>query len=672
MRRDDPMTAEGRVARSGPRQVAAHGSRRLLLVGALVAVLAVAVAGCGSSGNSSSSSSTGSGSGSANNANVNAASLGTVLYGTLPAVGTPKPGGTITQGQLTGQTPTYIFPIVPGASTSTGTISFMTELFMPLYAGPTGAEPKVDYDLSAASGPPVASDGDKTFTIPLKTGLKWSNGTPITATDFLFEIALLKAAVTESPANWGQFVPGEFPLNVVSDSAPNDHTVVLHINKAYNPGFFLNNQLADTDNVFPIPSTDWNVTSANGPHVTNWQSPAVAKKIYDYLNKAGGSVATFATNPLWQDVSGPFKLKSFSATNSSYALTPNPDYGGTPKPVMSEVDVNTYTGFTSELNAMKSGGLDVMVGMDPSQLAEAPALKTQGITVFGGPSWGWFGGIINFKDTADHFDKVIAQPYVRDAIDYLIDQPGIVKGVYKGAAVTAYGPVPSAPTSPYTPPDAVTSPYPYNPASAVSLLKAHGWKVVPNGQTTCAKAGTAAGECGAGIPAGTPLTFTWANQPSSVSTTGALESEVISSEAKTAAGINIVLQTKTFNFLTSNYNDQNPGAAKYTSDWGVNNYGGLFEDYYPTQDGVDNPGGGFNLGDYSDPTANSLIHASVFGGDPAAVKTEAAYLTKSLPVFYLPDQDYLLAVSNKVGGPSPGWTAMTQQQWYPQYWYQTK
>jgi hypothetical protein len=105
----------------------------------------------------------------------------------------------------------------------------------------------------------------------------------------------------------------------------------------------------------------------------------------------------------------------------------------------------------------------------------------------------------------------------------------------------------------------------------------------------------------------------------------------------------------------------------------VNNYGGLFMDYYPTQDGVDNPGGGFNLGSYNDSTANGLIHASVFGGDQSAVKSEASYLTKSLPVFYFPAQDYLLAVNTKkVAGPPDGWTSMTQQQWFPQYWYQAK
>jgi peptide/nickel transport system substrate-binding protein len=236
--------------------------------------------------------------------------------------------------------------------------------------------------------------------------------------------------------------------------------------------------------------------------------------------------------------------------------------------------------------------------------------------------------------------------------------------------VPAYTEVPTAPFSPYAPASAGTPAFPFNPGKAVATLKAHGWNVVPGGRTTCTKPGTAANECGAGIPAGTPIAFVWANQPEAVSTTGALEAEVVASEARSAAGIDITLQTKTFNFLTSNYNDQNPAAAKYTNDWGVNNYGGLFTDYYPTAEGVWNVGGGFNLGDFADPTATSLMNQSVHSGNPNAIKVEAAYVQTHPPVWFMPDYDYLLAVNvNKVAGPPDGWTAMTQQQWFPQYWY---
>ncbi len=94
---------------------------------------------------------------------------------------------------------------------------------MPLYAGPSGAVPKVDYGLSAAN-PPQFSDGNKTVTIPLKPGLKWSNGEPMVANDVVFWFDLLKAAVKESAANWGQYTPGLIPDNVKSISTSGKYT----------------------------------------------------------------------------------------------------------------------------------------------------------------------------------------------------------------------------------------------------------------------------------------------------------------------------------------------------------------------------------------------------------------------------------------------------------------
>ena len=51
------------------------------------------------------------------------------------------------------------------------------------------------------------------------------------------------------------------------------------------------------------------------------------------------------------------------------------------------------------------------------------------------------------------------------------------------------------------------NPFPYSVSAAGNLLKSHGWNVVPGGISTCAKPGTGAGQCGAGMPAGTKLTF---------------------------------------------------------------------------------------------------------------------------------------------------------------------
>ncbi len=644
-------------ARSGGVAVtrARRGLMRGVSVTAAVAAGSLAIAACGG--------------GTAAVKNSTSQALGTSLYGTLPTPGTPASGGSITLGQISGQTPTYIFPITPGSFTNTQNGQLISDLFLPIYNGPNGAKPEDNTQLSLAA-PPVASNGDKTYTITLKQGFKWANGQPVDANDVVFGFDELLAAVKESPANWGQFVPGEFPLDVTSIKPTGKYTVQINLNKAYNPGFFLYNQLQDTNyGLFALPSTAWNIDKLGGPHL-DYTNPANAKKIYDFLNAQSQKLSTWATSPIWSDVDGPYKLSSFNPTSSAYTLVPNPNYGGSPKAKLT-LNVQTFTSSTAEFDALKSGTLDIG-GLDPSQLSQVPTLKKDGFTVFGGPSWGWFGGIINFKDTANDFNHVIAQQYIRGAIQSLIDAPAIIKAVYKGAAVNSYGPTPAAPLSPYTSTASTTPTYPYSPANAVKVLKAHGWAVHPGGQTVCAKAGTAANECGAGIPVGTPIKFVWANLPQSTSTTGIGESTILASTAKQDAGIDIELTSKTFNFLTSNYNDQNPAAAKYTNDWGVNNYGGLFMNYYPTQDGVWNPGGGFNLGDFNDPTANALIKASVFSANAKAVETENNYEAKAVPVFFFPDQDTLSVVTDKLGGPPASFTILTQQATQPQYWYLKK
>jgi peptide/nickel transport system substrate-binding protein len=633
----------------------------VLAAWSLAVVAALALAACGSSGN-------GGGGGGGGGGGRGGAAQGVKLYGSLPPVGAPTHGGTITVSQVTGATPTYIFPIVPGSQGSAYTVTFINDLFLPLYAGPNGSTPEIDYALSLANKP-IFSNGDKTVTIPMKSGFKWSDGKPVDANDLVFEIDLLKAAVKESPANWSQYTPGEFPTSVLSATAKGNN-VVLQLNKAYNPGFFLNNQLQTTGNVEPLPSTAWNIASAGGPHL-DYTNPANAKKIYDYLAHAGAQLSGFASNPLWKVVDGPFKLKDFSTTNSSYDLVPNPSYGGSPKPYASDISVQTYTGITPLLNALRTGSLDVGA-IDFSQLGQVNSLRSSGYSVFGYPPFGWFGALINFKDKTNHFDKIISQLYVRQALAHLINQPAYVSGIFKNAAVAAYGPVPSVPKTPYTPSNALTAPYPYSASTAVALLKSHGWKVVPNGQTTCAKPGTASNECGAGIPAGTPFKFTWYYTPASSSPSSGLESEAFASVAKQAAGVSIQLFSKTFNFLISNFNDADPSDAKNENTWGVSNYGGFSYDFFPTSDGIFNTGGVFNGGAYSDPTADKLIKRSVYGSDPNAVTNEAAYLTKDIPIFFMPNSDYVWAVSKKIGGASPSFLALTELIELPQFWYLTK
>ncbi len=264
----------------------------------------------------------------------------------------------------------------------------------------------------------------------------------------------------------------------------------MHLTHSVNPTWFTNNQLQDTNGgVYPLPANDWNV-NASGQHLTDWATnPADAKAIYDNLNKPGTDVSTFATSPLWKVVDGPFKLQSFNTTNSSYVLVPNKSYGLSPKPNFT-FDANTYTSSTALLDAMKSGSVEIG-NLDPgTQLPQIPTLEHDGFSVFGGPGWGWFGGFFNFKDATGHFNKIIAQPYIRGVFAQLTDQSAIVAHVYHGWAVPAYGPVAEAPKSPFVPSNVTKPTWTYSPKTAVATLKAHGWNVKPGGRRPAPSAGS--------------------------------------------------------------------------------------------------------------------------------------------------------------------------------------
>lgn len=638
-----------------------HRHRRGMALGAALSAGALLLAACGSSSTAKSSTS---------KSHTSTAAQTTGLYGALPpSGGTPASGGTVTVAELTGSTPTYIWPLVPSADSSVYTIDvFQDIMWEPLYWSPVGATVTLNKALSLAHSP-VFTNGDKTVTITMKPGYTWSaNGAPVDANDVAFFVDLVKAAISgkNASANWNNFTPGFFPQNVKSMKVTGKYTIQFNLTRAYNPGYFFDDQLGL---LYAFPDTYWNVDSANGPHLTDWSNPSVAMKIYTYLAKQGGTVSTFGTNPLWKDVDGPYVIQSFNSTNGSYVQVPNPKYGG-PQKARVTVDAEDFTSGQAALNELKAGTLD-FAGfsgtVDPSEL---PQLKTlAGYSTFGLPDFGFQAAFFNFKDTTDHFNKVIAQLYVRQALAHLEDQPGWVasKGLLDGAGGVDYGPVPAVPPSEYAPANATQNPYPFSVADAKQLLSSHGWKIVPNGTDTCVKPGTGAGECGAGIPAGTPLIINWqyANQPP---LTQAL-TEAYAGDAA-LAGVKLTLSSKTFNFLIQN--DDDPSAPSNDSKWGVVDFGGFTQSLYPTTNDIFNTSGDYNEGGYSNSEADTLIHDSVYGSNPKAVSNEASFLTDNLPVLFQPNPDVLTVIKDTIGGTADSFLTTTQDTFTPQYWYLKK
>jgi peptide/nickel transport system substrate-binding protein len=633
-------------------------SPRVRLASAFGVAAMLVLAACGSS------SSSGGGGGSTNgSAPSGAGNTSTTAgqYGSLPAEsGTPTKGGTISYEIESGAQPTYIMPITPGADTSVYTSQFQYLMFRPLYWTPVGNRPVISTDLSLAQLP-VYSNGNKTVTLNLKPGYKWSDGHAVSAQDVLFFIDELRAAVKENPGNFGNYTKGAFPDNVTKMTAASPTKVVLQLDKAYNPSYFTETQL---NLISPLPSTTWAKASANGPQL-NYSNPANAKKIYDFLNQQSKTVSTYATNKLWQDVDGPFKLTSYNPTTDANTMVPNPTYGGPQKAQFSELKAEYFASSTAEFNALRSGKLNEGA-VSSDELPQVPILKRGGYNVYGYPDLGFSYQVFNFADKTDNWDKVIGQLYVRQALAHLQDQEAIIKGAFNGAAAPAYGPVPAVPQTAYVPSNAATNPYPYSISAAGQLLSSHGWKVVKNGTTTCQSPGTGANQCGAGIPKGQKLDFTdyYTNDPPPAGQ----EVTQLASAAK-QIGINITPVAKTFNFIIQNYDD--PSAPANNNKWQVENFGGFSTDIYPTTNLIFNTGGSLNEGDYSDPKADQLIKASEFSSDPNAVKSEASYLTQQLPGIFGPNEDRIYAWKGVSGQPD-SFANLTQFAFTPEYWYLTK
>jgi peptide/nickel transport system substrate-binding protein len=570
--------------------------------------------------------------------------------------GAKEQGGTVTQAWV-GSAPNFIFPLTPATNTDGYNENLTTPLWPNLVYDGDGGASAINPQESLYSSM-VWSNGDKRITITLKPW-KWSDGTPITSRDFTFAYNLLKA----NYQNWVWYFPGLFPADVTSVSAPGPHTVVINLNQSYNPDFYEEDVLSE---VPLLPQHAWDKTSATGKVGNYDETTAGADAVWAFLQKEGGDMATFTTNPLWKVVDGPWTLSSFNS-DGDYSYVPNKSYSGPDKPTLSSWVNTAYTTDTAELDALRAGGsLDVgtLPLNDVQQVAE---LKSEGYTVASQPFPGVASITPNLYNT--QVGPVLQQLYVRQAMEDLIDRPQIVSKVYDGYADPGNGPVPVQAFSQWASPlEKSGGPYPYDPAKAISLLEAHGWKVVPGGTSTCQRAGTAASDCGAGITAGQALSFQLLY---SSGTTSMDEQEAAIQSSEEQGGIKLTLKSEPFNTLVSQFGDcsasSHPAA---TCSWQLVDEGYIPYDLYPTGSSLFNTGGINNDGGYSSPEENSLINATEYGSSTQAFYQYEDYTAEQLPWLWLPLETNIWVYKSNLGGFVP--LNPVSGGLNPEDWYYTK
>jgi peptide/nickel transport system substrate-binding protein len=589
------------------------------------------------------------------------------------AGGAPVSGGTAYFAEQPLAPPTYIFPLVSGENfTTANTSDLQTLLYLPLYWYGDKGKASIDYPLSIGN-PPAYSDGDRVVTITLKHFV-WSDGEIVSARDVGFWINLLKA----NKADWANYVPGGFPDNVVSWSALGRTTIRLRLNASYNPSWFTYNELSQitalpiawdrTSLSAAVPSPD----EGNLPDTTS----AGAKAVYSFLNGQATKTTGYASSPLWSVVDGPWRLASLTSDGMA-TFVPNRRYSGPDRPHLAKFVELPFTSAEAEFSVLKAGpssggpgssGQQISVGYVPdNDLPQQPSLKAQGYRLVADYPFGFDYFEPNFNNPK--VGPILRQLYFRQAFQHLVDQTGWIHAYYNGLGLPTYSPVPASPANPYSDAKASVNPYPFSVPAAKTLLSAHGWKIVPGGVTTCARPGTAADECGAGVKAGQPLEFTLM-YPSGLPYTDASMADLQSVARQ--VGIEISLDQVTQATIAATI--EPCSSSSPACSWEIGQYGTawLFEpDHYPTGDEIFQTGALGNVNNYSDPAIDKLITATTTtsaSGAQAALNAYADQARLQLPDFWQPSPGTLITIQSNLRGFSPNAYGFID----PEEWYFTK
>jgi peptide/nickel transport system substrate-binding protein len=426
----------------------------------------------------------------------------------------------------------------------------------------------------------------------------------------------------------------------VSYQATGPDTVTFQLDKGYSSLWYTYNQLSELN---PMPVA-WDVTSLGAkPGSGGCTADSAAdgwakcKAVYNFLSGQAKQAASYATNPLWSVVDGPWKLSSFN-TDGNVTMVPNTAYSGSPKPAISEIKFVPFTTDAAEYTALKTGQIDVgniPVADLPQKPAnsELPATNPLGSSYYLTPflNYGIQYAQPNFNNPQVGF--LVRQLYIRQALQYTVDQAGIDKAIWRGYASPTSGAIPTVPANQFTPAieneNGGLGPYPFSLAKARALLTSHGWSQV-GGIMTCQDPA----KCGTGITKGQPLKLTYVYSTGVAAATAMWQA--IKSDAS-QVGIDINLVGQTFNSIIGESLPCAPMGPKCNVQ--VFAFGGWAYDgpgFEPTGEPLFATGAGSNSGNYSDPAMDKLITETHTSSSMMVFDQYATYAAQQLPFIYVP------------------------------------
>lgn len=341
----------------------------------------------------------------------------------------PTEGGAIVEGAI--GTPRFANPLLAATQAD-------EDLTMLTYSGLLRA---IDgsFEPDLASSYEISDDGT-IYTFRLREGLTFHDGTPLTADDVLFTVALAQDPNIKSPrrADW----------DGVSATAPDDRTLVFTLPHPYAP--FLENATLGI-----LPKEHWeNVPAEEFPF------------------------STLNTHPIG---SGPYAVRSveFDATGAptEYDLRAFEEFA-LGEPHLSRVTYRVYANEEDMLAAFEEGDVTSFVASSPKNTARDIQESGQFVRI---PLTRVFGVFFN-----QNHAPVLADAAARSALNAAIDKKMLIEQVLGGYGEVLDGPVAKnlfsggevAGTS--TPVDAEA----FGSERAREILRAGGWRYVEATATT--------------------------------------------------------------------------------------------------------------------------------------------------------------------------------------------
>jgi peptide/nickel transport system substrate-binding protein len=288
-----------------------------------------------------------------------------------PAAGKPRRGGTLNFSRSVAPT-----QLDPANSIIAGDVYTLDKIFEPLFiTSPSG-------QLTPWLATSYTTSADHlTWTFHLRPGVKFSDGSPMTADDVVFSIQR-EAANSDGPLSFLNFA-------IKKLSAPDSGTVVAQLSQPWAP--FLSDISVFANAIIP-------------------------------KNFGGKSEASFFAHPVG---TGPFVLDAL-VPDSNLTLRRNPHYWQPGKPYLDAVQLSYVTDDNQRVLQLSGGQAQVIDSVPPASVASLKAKSGVTVSLY----QAWQVDLLVFNEKLPQF----ADRHVRRAITYAIDRAALVSATSFGTA----------------------------------------------------------------------------------------------------------------------------------------------------------------------------------------------------------------------------------------------